>query len=167
MNWCICWFFTHIFLGILIFKGLTTRCLYKSFGVNGLRSNDIWQLCTEYCAGSVSSQLWQLRMSLHRHAQIHNSSIKAPSFGLFFKPSSSLNLRSSVYICDCNQEWDLTYYKQWHSKMPRNNTRSPGTPHKNSLNCKKYNEQIFPKLFKRFFKKIKFLRSIILVWFVD
>jgi hypothetical protein len=37
-NWCICWFFTHIFtlLGILIFKRLTARRLYKSFGVKGL-----------------------------------------------------------------------------------------------------------------------------------
>jgi hypothetical protein len=29
--------FSHIFLlGILIFKGITARCLYKSFGVKGL-----------------------------------------------------------------------------------------------------------------------------------
>jgi hypothetical protein len=37
-NWCICWFFTHIFVEILIFKGLTARRLYKSFGVKGLNS---------------------------------------------------------------------------------------------------------------------------------
>jgi hypothetical protein len=35
-NWCIYWFFTHIFTGILIFKGLTLRRFYKSFGVKGL-----------------------------------------------------------------------------------------------------------------------------------
>jgi hypothetical protein len=35
-NWCICWFFTHSLLGILIFEGLTARRLYKSFSVNGL-----------------------------------------------------------------------------------------------------------------------------------
>jgi hypothetical protein len=35
-NWCFCWFFTHISLGILIFKGLTARHLYKSFGIKGL-----------------------------------------------------------------------------------------------------------------------------------
>jgi hypothetical protein len=35
-SWCICWIFTHIFTGILIFKGLTVRRLYKSFGVRGL-----------------------------------------------------------------------------------------------------------------------------------
>jgi hypothetical protein len=34
-NWCICWFFTHILLEILIFKGLTAR-LYDSVGVKGL-----------------------------------------------------------------------------------------------------------------------------------
>jgi hypothetical protein len=37
-NWFICWFFTHISLGILIFKGLTARHLYKSFSVKGLIS---------------------------------------------------------------------------------------------------------------------------------
>jgi hypothetical protein len=36
-NWCICWLPTHILLGILIFKGLTARRLYKSFGVKGLK----------------------------------------------------------------------------------------------------------------------------------
>jgi hypothetical protein len=35
-NWCIGWFFMHIFKGILIFKGLTGLRLYKSFGVKGL-----------------------------------------------------------------------------------------------------------------------------------
>jgi predicted transcriptional regulator len=35
-NWCICWFFTHIFTGFVIFKGLTARRLYKSFDVKGL-----------------------------------------------------------------------------------------------------------------------------------
>jgi hypothetical protein len=35
-NWCICWFFMHIFTGILIFKGLTALRLYKSFCVKGL-----------------------------------------------------------------------------------------------------------------------------------
>jgi hypothetical protein len=35
-DWCICWF-SHIFLlGILIFKELTARRLYKSFGVEEL-----------------------------------------------------------------------------------------------------------------------------------
>jgi hypothetical protein len=42
-NWCICWFFTHILTGDFIFKGLTARRLYKSFGVKGL-SSDVTQL---------------------------------------------------------------------------------------------------------------------------
>jgi hypothetical protein len=37
--------FSGIFLlGTLIFKGLTARRLYKSFGVNGLRSNVPWDV---------------------------------------------------------------------------------------------------------------------------
>jgi hypothetical protein len=35
-NWCICWLFTHILLGILIFKGPTARRLYKSLDVKRL-----------------------------------------------------------------------------------------------------------------------------------
>jgi hypothetical protein len=35
-NWCICWFSRILLLGILIFKGLTARRLYKAFGVKGL-----------------------------------------------------------------------------------------------------------------------------------
>jgi hypothetical protein len=38
-NWCICWLFTHVLLGILIFKGLTARRLYNSFGVEGLNNS--------------------------------------------------------------------------------------------------------------------------------
>jgi hypothetical protein len=42
-NWCIYWFFTHILVGILIFKGLTALRLYKSFGVKGLIIvSEIW-----------------------------------------------------------------------------------------------------------------------------
>jgi hypothetical protein len=46
-NCCICWFFTHILLGILIFKGLPARRLYKSFGVKRLISH-VTQLCKLY-----------------------------------------------------------------------------------------------------------------------
>jgi hypothetical protein len=35
-NCCICWFSRIFLLGILIFKRLTARRLYKSFGVKGL-----------------------------------------------------------------------------------------------------------------------------------
>jgi hypothetical protein len=40
MNWCICWLFMHILLGILIFKRLTARGLYTSFGIKGLKFNN-------------------------------------------------------------------------------------------------------------------------------
>jgi hypothetical protein len=35
-SWCICWFSLHIFTGILVFKGLPGRRLYKLFGVKRL-----------------------------------------------------------------------------------------------------------------------------------
>jgi hypothetical protein len=35
-NWCICWFLRIFLLWMLIFKRLTARRLYKSFGVKGL-----------------------------------------------------------------------------------------------------------------------------------
>jgi hypothetical protein len=39
-NWCICWFSRIFLLGILIFKGLTARRLYKSLGVKRLMLAD-------------------------------------------------------------------------------------------------------------------------------
>jgi hypothetical protein len=41
-NWCIYWFFTHIFTEDFIFKGLTLRRLFKSFGVKGLISRQVY-----------------------------------------------------------------------------------------------------------------------------
>jgi hypothetical protein len=35
-NWCICWLSGIFLLGNVVFKGLTTRRLYKSFGFKGL-----------------------------------------------------------------------------------------------------------------------------------
>jgi hypothetical protein len=50
-NWCICWFFKHIFSGILIFKGLTARRLYKLLGVKGLKmmSKEAFVVRCEMC----------------------------------------------------------------------------------------------------------------------
>jgi hypothetical protein len=43
-NWFTCWLFTLIFTGNLIFKWLTARRLYKSFGVKGLTHESILTL---------------------------------------------------------------------------------------------------------------------------
>jgi hypothetical protein len=53
-NWCICWFFTHIFNGIWIFKGLTARRLYKSFGIKGLSDEMITK------TGSCEASRWEV-----------------------------------------------------------------------------------------------------------
>jgi hypothetical protein len=54
-NWYICWFFTHILPGILIFKGFTARSFYKSFGVNGLNSytSTVHQVCYKYVSQNI------------------------------------------------------------------------------------------------------------------
>jgi hypothetical protein len=52
-NWCICWFFTHIFTGVLIFKALTPRRLYKSFGVKRLN----WRSYIVFCVSL--EELWE------------------------------------------------------------------------------------------------------------
>jgi hypothetical protein len=41
-NWCIRWFSRIFLLGILIFKRLTARRPYKSFGVKGLKLHTPW-----------------------------------------------------------------------------------------------------------------------------
>jgi hypothetical protein len=39
--WYICWFSRTFLLGILIFKGPTTRPLHKSFGIKGLKKSRV------------------------------------------------------------------------------------------------------------------------------
>jgi hypothetical protein len=50
-NWFICWFFTHIFTADFIFKGLTARRLYKSFGVKVLISTRIPDATDDFLRG--------------------------------------------------------------------------------------------------------------------
>jgi hypothetical protein len=57
-NWCICWFFKHIFTDILTFKGLTTRRLYKSLGVKGLIN--VKYVCR--CTPEISNACNKLRV---------------------------------------------------------------------------------------------------------
>jgi hypothetical protein len=52
-NWCICWFFTHIFTGKFNFKGLTVRRIYKSFGVKGLITTMGFRLFALYHTGHL------------------------------------------------------------------------------------------------------------------
>jgi hypothetical protein len=55
-NWCISGFSRIFLLGILIFKGLTARRIYKSFGVKGLIIYTESQIC-EHCV-SQTCNLW-------------------------------------------------------------------------------------------------------------
>jgi hypothetical protein len=47
-NWCICWFLRIFLMGILIFKGLTARSIYKSFGVKGFNRSEVEYKYTRY-----------------------------------------------------------------------------------------------------------------------
>jgi hypothetical protein len=74
-NWCICWFFTHIFIGILICKGVTARRLYKSFGFEGkAKDNYLFVVSSFPKARSVSSAITsrnESTSSLHyMHSQL-------------------------------------------------------------------------------------------------
>jgi hypothetical protein len=63
MNNCwICWFFTHIFIGILIFKELIARRLDKSFGVKGLKvAKHVWKcMPRQMSVGCVESVLAEM-----------------------------------------------------------------------------------------------------------
>jgi hypothetical protein len=65
-NWCICWFFTHIFTEILIFKGFIVRRLYKSFGVKRLMSRH--KMCP--CAHIMPPDLHKFRTNhCFRHTE--------------------------------------------------------------------------------------------------
>jgi hypothetical protein len=62
-NWSICWFFTYIFTGDLIFKGLTARRFYKSFGVKGLIMVVIllWVLAWYTCVSEASETTFPVK----------------------------------------------------------------------------------------------------------
>jgi hypothetical protein len=55
INCCICWLSCIFLLGVLIFKGLTARRLYKSFGVKGLSTSIIAFCIIIYIPGQRSS----------------------------------------------------------------------------------------------------------------
>jgi hypothetical protein len=80
-----CWFFTHSFTGILIFKGLTARRLCKSFGVKGLKKqfHFVHSLTptSEFSAHLRVSKLQRLRNDIPR--TIVNFSKPTPTRDLY------------------------------------------------------------------------------------
>jgi hypothetical protein len=81
-NWCICWLFTHILLGIIIFKGLTARLLYTSVGVKGLISFN----SSPFNCFCTSSSCFIRLISIQ------------PIISLYFCPTSSLPLIYNKHI---------------------------------------------------------------------
>jgi hypothetical protein len=78
-NWCVCWFLTHILLAILIFKGLTARRLYKSFGVKGLITSDLrsyFQRQYPWYNDLVSQHEYEMYFSAHAQKMVQRSSGK-------------------------------------------------------------------------------------------
>jgi hypothetical protein len=74
-NWCICWCLRIFLLGIWIFKGLTARRLYKSFGVKGLKQT----LTQTHCY--FQSTVRQSRITLSAHKNKHLVRSKTESYG--------------------------------------------------------------------------------------
>jgi high-affinity nickel permease len=65
-NWCICWFFKHIFTRDYFLKGSLRDAFVKSFGVRGLRHpyKDVW-----YNVLIIAMSIWLafLHQSVKRH----------------------------------------------------------------------------------------------------
>jgi hypothetical protein len=90
-NWCICWFFMHIFTGILIFKGLTARRLYKSFGVKGLTY--IYGSEGKQCVGCING-----RSRCCNNISVHVVLLLGRRHSVFFYPLQRLLLASAICV---------------------------------------------------------------------
>jgi hypothetical protein len=83
-DWRICWFFTHILLGILILKGLTARRIYKSFGVKGLIHYHVYVVAMVIFITNVTSSV--LVTLVARIASITRTRHKGFALGIFPPP---------------------------------------------------------------------------------
>jgi hypothetical protein len=115
-NWCICWFFTHIFLlGILIFKGFTVWRLYKSFGVTGLTIQRLRELNSKHFQQWRILNLNYLKMHSHSEVQKHQQHVMCyrpyGSQSLVFKASFSLLFLNKQYLPKYNTR--LGSFKQF------------------------------------------------------
>jgi hypothetical protein len=93
-NWCICWFFTYILLGILNCRGLTAQRLYMSFGVKGLML--CWPRCDRIPEKmDLQFQSWILCWN-HRHCSVSHFSLQIIRILYLFTRADEFEERVSI-----------------------------------------------------------------------
>jgi hypothetical protein len=88
-----CWFLTNIFTRALIFKGLTARRLYKSFGVK-------WLISQTDLLGMPNS-MEVLLQNLPPDGTVRHNSIQMFDYIGKYKPPGTTKFISALFLARC------------------------------------------------------------------